>query len=107
MSEYPPQGPPPGYSPQGQQPGVPMPQPQYNPGPPPPQQMQTTQAATVTVVTQPGMQRPGACPYCGIGFARSDYTILGILIALLFFPLGIICCMMMTETKCTNCNRRL
>lgn len=64
--------------------------------------------SNVVVVSQPGVQGVrGTCPYCGLGFARSDYSTIGILIAILFFPLGIICCLMMTERRCTHCRAKI
>lgn len=32
-----------------------------------------------------------------------DYSCCGIVMAILFFPIGILCCLLMKERKCTNC----
>ncbi|XP_033630464.1 brain protein I3-like [Asterias rubens] len=109
---YPPP-PPGGYPPQGQtgppntqgyppqQPGYP---PQQQHGYPPPQQ----QGAPHVVVHQ---QQPatqvvvvGNCPTCHAGVITDSYTACGIILAICLFPIGIICCLMMKERRCTNCN---
>ncbi|KAL4239794.1 hypothetical protein ACF0H5_000597 [Mactra antiquata] len=90
--------PPPQYNPQ---------QPGYNPanyGQPAYGQAYPTNVTVITQPGQPGNRAPGTCPYCGLGTGRSSYTMLGLLIAFCFFPLGVICCLMMTERRCTNCN---
>jgi len=37
------------------------------------------------------------------GFYGKEFTTCGIVLAVCFFPLGIICCWMMREDKCTSC----
>lgn len=45
----------------------------------------------------------GGCPACRIGVLEDDYSCLGILCAILFFPIGILCCLAMRDRRCTNC----
>eukprot|EP00057_Strongylocentrotus_purpuratus_P027327 XP_011681801.1 PREDICTED: brain protein I3 [Strongylocentrotus purpuratus] len=97
---YPGQQPAPGYP---QQPGF---QPQGVPPPPsgtqyyPPQQQpmvarQTTYTTQVVVV--------GGCPACRVGTLEDDFTLLGLCCAIVFFPLGILCCLAMRQRRCPNC----
>ncbi|XP_060552482.1 membrane protein BRI3-like [Ruditapes philippinarum] len=98
MSSYPP--PPPQYQPQPNQ---------VNPQayPPPYGQPQIQQQSNVVVISQPGVPRgTGNCPHCGIGFVKTNYTLLGFLILLIFFPIGIICCLLMTEKRCSHCGAK-
>lgn len=44
-----------------------------------------------------------ACPACRIGVLEDQYNALGILCAILFFPIGILCCLMTKTKKCSNC----
>ncbi|EDO32734.1 predicted protein, partial [Nematostella vectensis] len=45
----------------------------------------------------------GSCPSCGVGVPNQEFTILGICLAILFFPIGILCCLMLTERRCSHC----
>ncbi|KAL5290770.1 hypothetical protein ACFFRR_010254 [Megaselia abdita] len=45
----------------------------------------------------------GGCPSCRIGFLEDYYSCLGILCAIAFFPIGILCCLGMKTKRCTNC----
>lgn len=100
IASYPGQQPAPGYP---QQPGF---QPQGVPPPPsgtqyyPPQQQpmvarQTTYTTQVVVV--------GGCPACRVGTLEDDFTLLGLCCAIVFFPLGILCCLAMRQRRCPNC----
>ncbi|XP_066245755.1 membrane protein BRI3-like isoform X1 [Euwallacea similis] len=92
--------PPPGsYYPPGSQPTYHGPPPPHT-GPPP----QTYGAtATTIIVENPEVIVVGACPACRIGVLEDDFTCLGVLCAILFFPLGILCCLAMREKRCSNC----
>ncbi|KAK2714148.1 membrane protein BRI3-like [Artemia franciscana] len=45
----------------------------------------------------------GGCPACRIGILEDDFTLLGLLCAILFFPIGILCCLALRQKRCTNC----
>ncbi|XP_063444876.1 membrane protein BRI3-like [Mytilus trossulus] len=45
----------------------------------------------------------GGCPACRVGVLEEDYTCLGVLCAILFFPLGLLCCLAMRQRRCPNC----
>jgi hypothetical protein len=49
----------------------------------------------------------GDCPQCKIGKVEDDFSCLGICCAIVFFPLGLLCCMLMKEKKCMNCGYTL
>lgn len=59
----------------------------------------------VVVQQQPATQvvLVGGCPACRSGVLEEDYTCLGVLCAILFFPLGILCCLAMRQRRCPNC----
>ncbi|XP_046549775.1 brain protein I3-like [Haliotis rubra] len=56
-------------------------------------------------VTQPTSQVVvvGGCPACRVGILEDDFTCLGVLCAILFFPIGILCCLAMRQRRCANC----
>ncbi|ESO08211.1 hypothetical protein HELRODRAFT_169950 [Helobdella robusta] len=89
--QYPPQGPP--YPPQG---------PPY-----PPQQpycpTQPAQPTNTVVITGP---IHGSCPKCNRGIITPEYTACGIILAICFFPIGILCCIAMRENTCSVCRAR-
>ncbi|KZC08804.1 PREDICTED: brain protein I3 [Dufourea novaeangliae] len=60
----------------------------------------STQSTTILV---PDIILVGTCPACRVGILEDDYTCLGLLCAILFFPLGLICCMMLKSRRCSNC----
>lgn len=45
----------------------------------------------------------GGCPACRVGVLEDDFTCLGICCAIFFFPLGLICCLLMRQRRCPNC----
>ncbi|XP_030385627.1 brain protein I3 [Scaptodrosophila lebanonensis] len=64
----------------------------------------------VSVVVQPApVMMPseiiviGGCPSCRIGYLEDTYSLLGVCCAILFFPIGILCCLGMREKRCNNC----
>ncbi|XP_028176888.1 brain protein I3-like [Ostrinia furnacalis] len=87
---YPP--PPPGYTPYG-----------TAPPPPPGPAFVPNYGATSTIIIQPPIIAVGACPACRVGILEDDFTCLGILCAILFFPLGILCCLALKNRRCSNC----
>jgi hypothetical protein len=94
---YPPQGgayPPPGaYPPHG---GAYPPQAAY-----PQQQGQQQQTIVVTTAAQP--VGTGNCPVCRNGYLTEDFTCCGICLGIFFFPIGLICCLLMRERRCSHC----
>ncbi|XP_037783236.1 brain protein I3-like [Penaeus monodon] len=99
----PPAGPPPPYSPY---------QPEYG----------FTTPSTSVVVQQQHQQQPhvvttqpvistapivvvagATCPACRAGILRNEFTCCGIFLAICFFPLGLLCCFLMMERRCSNC----
>ncbi|KAL0822743.1 hypothetical protein ABMA28_004757 [Loxostege sticticalis] len=86
---YPP--PPPGYTPYGTAP------------PPPPGTGYVPNYGATSIIIQPPIIAVGACPACRVGILEDDFTCLGILCAILFFPLGILCCLALKNRRCSNC----
>jgi Uncharacterized conserved protein (DUF2367) len=58
---------------------------------------------STTIIMPTEIIRVNACPACRIGMLDDDYTCCGILLAILCFPVGIICCCLMKNKRCTNC----
>ncbi|OXU28630.1 hypothetical protein TSAR_015447 [Trichomalopsis sarcophagae] len=56
-----------------------------------------------TTVIVPEIILVGACPACRVGVLEDDYTCLGIFCAIFFFPLGILCCLLLKNRRCSNC----
>jgi hypothetical protein len=56
------------------------------------------QAPQVTVV--------GGCPNCRVGQMQDEFTCCGIALAIIFFPIGLLCCYVMREKRCSNCGTR-
>ncbi|XP_043479464.1 brain protein I3 [Leptopilina heterotoma] len=88
--------PPPPYTPIAPQPTWQSP-PGYYPASTNPYQ----QASTTIVV--PEIILVGACPACRVGVLEDDYTCLGIFCAIFFFPIGIICCLLLKNRRCSHC----
>ncbi|KAI5645557.1 hypothetical protein NE865_02644 [Phthorimaea operculella] len=87
---YPP--PPPGYTPYGTTPMVTPTAPGYLPN-----------YGATNIIIPPPIIAVGACPACRIGILEDDFTCLGIACAILFFPLGILCCLALKNRRCSNC----
>ncbi|XP_061702013.1 brain protein I3 [Syngnathoides biaculeatus] len=73
----------------------------------PPPQMGTAvsnqpYSGTYTVI-QPSVVVVGGCPACRVGVLEDDFTCLGILCAIFFFPLGILFCFALRQRRCPNC----
>lgn len=54
-----------------------------------------TQQVTVIVQT-------GDCPQCK-GFMVTHYPCCAIFLAIIFFPIGLLCCICLTQRKCNSC----
>lgn len=81
----------------------PQPQPNYNktissPVPNDP----VSSPANIVIHTQVINSDP--CPACRVGILEYDYTCLGICCAIVFFPVGILCCLAMKNRRCLHCN---
>jgi len=106
--QYPPQGAyPPGAYPPGAYPppgaGYPQPGPAYPVAAPAAQGQQQQQ----TIVVTTGQAATGNCPVCRAGFIVEDFTCCGICLAIFFFPLGLICCLLMRDRRCSRCGAHL
>lgn len=75
----------------------------YPPPPPPFVPSYGATSTTTTVIVPPEIIVVGACPACRIGVLEDDFSCLGVLCAILFFPIGILCCLAMKSKKCSNC----
>lgn len=62
-----------------------------------------TYGATAVTVSPTEVIVVGGCPSCKIGILEDDFTCLGICCAIVFFPLGILCCLLMRQRRCANC----
>ncbi|CAG4950733.1 unnamed protein product [Colias eurytheme] len=106
---------PPPYSatmPQGPQAGNPASQPSQGAYPPPPPGYTPYNAppgayvpnyGATNIIIPPAIIAVGACPACRVGILEDDFTCLGILCAILFFPIGILCCLALKNRRCSNC----
>ncbi|XP_039630702.1 brain protein I3 isoform X1 [Polypterus senegalus] len=63
---------------------------------------QPTFSSTYTIV-QPSVVVVGGCPACRVGVLEDDFTCLGILCAIIFFPIGILFCLALRQRRCPNC----
>ncbi|XP_029363676.1 membrane protein BRI3 [Echeneis naucrates] len=59
-------------------------------------------AGTYAII-QPSVVVVGGCPACRVGVLEDDFTCLGILCAIFFFPLGILFCFALRQRRCPNC----
>ncbi|XP_052367908.1 brain protein I3 [Oncorhynchus keta] len=57
---------------------------------------------TYTII-QPSVVVVGGCPACRVGVLEDDFTCLGIMCAVFFFPLGILFCLALRQRRCPNC----
>lgn len=103
---------PPAYQQQTYQPPNPQypgsPQPQYAGSPQPQYAQQGQYAQPVQYVMSPAPQvvvvNPAmVCPGGGAHFITSDFSCCGIAMAIIFFPIGVLCCLAMREQRCAKC----
>ncbi|XP_038223579.1 brain protein I3 [Zerene cesonia] len=101
-----PQGPQTGPNNPAGQPGqgaYPPPPPGYTPYNAPPGMAYVPNYGATNIIIPPAIITVGACPACRVGILEDDFTCLGILCAILFFPLGILCCLALKNRRCSNC----
>ena len=55
------------------------------------------------IIVQQSPAGTGNCPVCRRGNLVSEYTCCGIFLAIFFFPIGILCCLLMKQNRCTHC----
>lgn len=70
------------------------------------QRPQNYGSITEVITAQPVVNQiilVGACPVCRIGLLEDDYSCLGICLAIVCFPIGILCCLACKNKRCTNC----
>lgn len=60
----------------------------------------STQSTTIFI---PDIVVVGGCPACRVGIMEDDYSCLGVMCAILLFPIGILCCLMLKTRRCSNC----
>ncbi|KAG1968995.1 brain protein I3 [Pimephales promelas] len=72
------------------------------PGQPAAVATQPAYTSTYTIV-QPSVVVVGGCPACRVGVLEDDFTCLGIMCAIFFFPLGILFCLALRQRRCPNC----
>uniref|UniRef100_A0A8D0KLU6 Membrane protein BRI3 n=1 Tax=Salvator merianae TaxID=96440 RepID=A0A8D0KLU6_SALMN len=71
-------------------------------GPPP----HTFPNTTYTIIQQPpttSVVVVGGCPACRVGVLEDTFTCLGVLCAIVFFPIGILFCLALRQRRCPNC----
>ncbi|BFZ03119.1 hypothetical protein BsWGS_06158 [Bradybaena similaris] len=73
--------------------------------PPPAGAVPSYNQSGTNVIVQPqqSVVIVGGCPACRVGVLEEDFTCLGVLCAILFFPIGILCCLAMRQRRCANC----
>ncbi|XP_058510449.1 brain protein I3 [Solea solea] len=54
-------------------------------------------------IIQPSVVVVGGCPACRVGVLEDDFTCLGIMCAIFFFPLGLLFCFALRQRRCPNC----
>ncbi|XP_077286507.1 uncharacterized protein LOC143911495 [Arctopsyche grandis] len=93
--QYPPQQYPPQYPQQYPQ--------QYPPVQSQPVHISMAPPTQHTIIVQPGRIVTGNCPGCRQGNLSMNFTCCGVLCAIFFFPIGILCCIFMAQKRCNNC----
>jgi len=100
---YPPQAaypPPAGYPPQQYAPYPPPGSPYGAPYYPPPQAAMASPTTTTTAINFAG----GGGGKCAEGHSiKESFTACGIVLGILFFPLGLACCLTMKDRRCVRC----
>ncbi|ETV87163.1 hypothetical protein, variant [Aphanomyces astaci] len=91
----------PSYAPQ------PTPPQQGYPGQGPPQYANVVQAQPQVLASAEFIVVPGqvitASGHCAHAVQTNEFTCPGVLLGILFFPIGILCCLLLTERRCVHC----
>ncbi|GAB6025725.1 hypothetical protein CHUAL_011709 [Chamberlinius hualienensis] len=69
-----------------------------------PPQPYPSYGTTVTVAPTAEIVIIGGCPICKCGILEKEFTLCGILCCILFFPIGLLCCIAMQRRRCSNCD---
>ncbi|XP_009075988.1 PREDICTED: brain protein I3, partial [Acanthisitta chloris] len=87
----------------------------------PPPTPQPNYSSTYTIIQQPATTTSvvvvGGCPacswwvsltesvfpFCRVGVLEDTFTCLGVLCAIVFFPIGILFCLALRQRRCPNC----
>ncbi|XP_017589632.1 PREDICTED: brain protein I3, partial [Corvus brachyrhynchos] len=73
----------------------------------PPPTSQPGYSSTYTIIQQPATTTSvvvvGGCPACRVGVLEDTFTCLGVLCAIVFFPIGILFCLALRQRRCPNC----
>lgn len=56
----------------------------------------------IELPAQPDLNDESLCPVCRRGHLQKSYSGLGICLAILLFPCGILCCLKLTDRVCDN-----
>lgn len=56
------------------------------------------------VVDERLLMRVNACPVCRIGVLEENYPCCALCCAIVFFPVGILCCCAMRNKRCSHCH---
>ncbi|KAK4318483.1 hypothetical protein Pmani_010503 [Petrolisthes manimaculis] len=67
----------------------------------PPTTVITTQPQVVAA--SPVVILGSTCPACRAGILQNEFTCCGVCLGIFFFPIGLICCFLMQERRCSNC----
>ncbi|KAF2349585.1 Brain protein I3 [Trinorchestia longiramus] len=99
---------PPSYSPNPGPVGFSAPPPSSGPNQtvfvqPPGSSVHVMQPTTTTTAYVVPAGIVGTCPACRVGILTSEFTCCGIFLGICLFPIGMICCFMMMERRCSNC----
>jgi hypothetical protein len=90
-----------GYPPPQQHGGYP---PQHGGYASPPMTQHQPATSHSVIVVQSGHGATGNCPVCRTGNMIEEYSCCGICCAIFFFPIGLICCLLMKNRRCSHCN---
>lgn len=70
------------------------------PPPPPPQNTTTTHHHIIV----DDIRLVGGCPMCRIGMLEDNFPCPAVCCAILFFPIGVLCCLAMRNKRCSHCS---